>query len=141
MDSDISDVLRDGLNGVLALAVPAFLTVAGILLKKLISALEKKNDIARDAEKDDRIKETVEQVVSYVSAKYVDRWKQKEIFGEDHEKEAVRLAVDNVKALLSKDDEYYIMRVYGDVDLWLKTRIELEVARQKDGHYEARHSL
>lgn len=77
------------------------------------------------------IKDRVEDSVAYSLQVYVDALKKAGNFGEDAQREALRLALEACKSSLSQAAKDYISKNFGDTDAYLKCRIEAEVKRQK----------
>lgn len=79
----------------------------------------------------DEIKDRVEDSVAYSFQTYVDAFKKAGNFGEEAQREALRLALEACKSSLSQSARDYIAENFDDADAYLTNRIEAEVKRQK----------
>lgn len=79
----------------------------------------------------DMIAETITSCVITTNQTYVDSLKGKDAFTHEAQKEAFERTLSNVKSLLTAEMEKYIQESFGDVETFLKTRIEEAVALEK----------
>lgn len=77
------------------------------------------------------VSETITNCVITTNQTYVDNLKNKNMFDEEAQKIAFQKTLDAVKAVLSADAIKYLTNIYGDLDLFLQTKIEAEVNYQK----------
>lgn len=77
------------------------------------------------------VSDTITSCVITTNQTYVDNLKNKNMFDEEAQKIAFQKTLDAVKAVLSADAIKYLTNIYGDLDLFLQTKIEAEVNYQK----------
>ena len=124
---------------IIQLALGTIITVVlPVLVKYILDALKEcslsySDKIASEVTKDylADISELIYQVTVYTTQTYVDELKAQGRF----DKEAQDVAFDRTKttvmALLNQEAKNFIFKVYGDVDLWLDTKIEQTVRETK----------
>lgn len=69
--------------------------------------------------------------VAYVAQTYVDSLKKAGKFTEEAAKEAFSMAKTRALELMSDEVKEFILMTYGDVNVWLQTKIEAEVNARK----------
>lgn len=72
------------------------------------------------------------QAVDTLFQTYVNELKSKGQFDKQAQLEAFNKAKDISLALMSTDAKEVLIQLYGDLDLWIKTKIEQAVKRDKD---------
>lgn len=72
------------------------------------------------------------QAVDTLFQTYVNELKSKGEFDKQAQLEAFEKAKDISLALMSTDAKEVLIQLYGDLDLWIKTKIEQAVKRDKD---------
>ena len=72
------------------------------------------------------------QAVDTLFQTYVNELKSKGEFDKQAQLEAFEKAKDISLALMSTDAKEVLIQLYGDIDLWIKTKIEQAVKRDKD---------
>lgn len=77
------------------------------------------------------VSETITNCVITTNQTYVDSLKNKNMFNEEAQSIAFQKTLEAVKALLSADAIKYLTNIYGDLDTYLRTKIEAEVNYQK----------
>ena len=126
----MTQFLNDLLLAICAAAIPVAAVFAERLLRKFLDNFQAKVMNDYDELKKAEIESVVNQAVAYVSQTFVDSKKEDGDFTKDDAETAFVLAANTAKSLLTKEALRYITRTYNDVDLWLKTRIELAVRGQ-----------
>ena len=121
------------LQAVLVAAVPVCAAFIGKRLKALAAYLGQKSesDVARKYL--EAAADAVATAVTYTSQVYVDKLKETGQFTKENQKEALGIAVAQAKNLLTAEAAAYLQTAYGDLNEYLKSRIEAEVRRQKMG--------
>lgn len=76
--------------------------------------------------------EIVFQAVETLFQTYVDDLKKKGQFTKEAQQEAFNRAKDITLQLLSAEAKEILIEIYGDLDLWIKTKIEQAVKQNKD---------
>ncbi len=104
----------------------------------LIQFLRRKSDLLSaqlgsiaDKELLAEVTDAVTTAVAYVSQTYVDTLKEDGIFDYDAQQEAFRRAFNKTVDLLSKPVKDVLTEMYGDLAVYLTSRIEAEVRAQK----------
>ena len=77
------------------------------------------------------ITDVICQVVMCTSQTYVDALKAEGKFDAEAQKIAFNMTKENVLKLLTEEAREFIAEAYGDLDLWLDTKIEQIVSTQK----------
>ena len=77
------------------------------------------------------VTEAVTTAVTYTSQTYVDALKKSDSFSKENQEEALTMAVEKAKSLLTAEAIVFLEEAYGDVTEFLKTNIEAEVREQK----------
>ena len=77
------------------------------------------------------ITEIISQAVLCTTQTYVDSLKKQGKFDEEAQKLAFELTKNTVMVLLAEDAKAFLAEMYGDVDLWIDTKIEQIVNLQK----------
>ena len=79
----------------------------------------------------DMITETITNCVIAVNQTYVDALKKKNAFTKEAQEEAFKMCYNNIIGLLSVDAQKYIVETFGDLEIYLTTRIESLVNTSK----------
>ena len=121
------------LQAVLVAAVPVCAAFVGKGLKALADYLGQKseNDMAKKYLA--AVADAVAIAVTYTSQVYVDKLKETGQFTKENQREALGLAMAQAKNLLTAEAAAYLQTAYGDLNEYLKSRIEAEVRNQKMG--------
>lgn len=77
------------------------------------------------------ITSVISQAVMSTSQTFVDSLKNQGAFDKEAQKEAFQKSKDTVMILLAQDAKDFIIQMYGDLDLWLDTKIEQKVKELK----------
>lgn len=79
----------------------------------------------------DMLAKTIEECVIATNQTYVDSLKNKNAFDKKAQKEAFNITYEKVKALLTDDAQKILEEAYGDLTLYITTKIEAEVNMYK----------
>ena len=131
MNFDVNELVK---ILVMAVLIPAIPIVAKYLTSALSAwakdkAVNVENTIIAGYLTD--ITEVITDAVTATTQTYVDSLKAQGAFDEAAQKEAFTKTKEVVVSLLAQDAIEFITNMYGDIDLWLKTKIEAEVKKQK----------
>ena len=126
------EILEILIKVVLIPAIPVLAKYAADALKEWADykALEAENDVVAEYLTD--ITDIIYQAVICTSQTYVDSLKAQGKFDAEAQKIAFEKTKDTVMKLLAEDAIDFIADMYGDVDLWLNTKIEQMVNETKD---------
>ena len=129
----MNEFLATLLQAVLVAAVPVCAAFIGQSLKALASYLSQKSESDTARKYLDAAADAVATAVTYTSQVYVDKLKETGQFTKENQQEALGLAVAQAKNLLTAEAINYLQAAYGDLNEYLKSRIEAEVRNQKLG--------
>lgn len=118
---------------ILVATVPVCAAFLGNAVKAIAHYLGVKSDNALTRKYLDAVADAVANAVTYTSQVYVDKLKEQGQFTEENQREALRTALDQAKSLLTAEAIEYLDTTYGDLNEYLKSRIEAEVRNQKQG--------
>lgn len=131
--------MNENLNGLLitiiqAVVIPAIPILVAFLVKLLKAKAEQatvkiNNELARQYLQE--AIDSVLQAVTYTSQTYVDSLKTQGRFDVDAQKVAFATAKEVALALLTNEAKKMIADLYGDINVWLDTKIEQTVKEQK----------
>lgn len=131
MNMQVTEILKDIIYSIIVIVVP-------ILSKHIISYIEAKREekleIIKNNEAESLISEAltiIESVVDKVSQTYVDKLKKEGVFSIDKQKEALSLAVNEVKLFMREDVEDLIIDTYNNLDEWIIVQIESYIKKSK----------
>lgn len=123
------------LNQIFQLCVVPLL---GVLTTYLVQLIRKKTAEIVDAETDTKSKkyiqllsDTITNCVIATNQTYVDSLKNKDAFDEEAQKVAFEKTYQAIIKTLNDDAYKYLQEVYGDLETYIKTKIESEVKTQK----------
>ena len=110
----------------------------GLLTKFLIDFLIAKKDEA-SAKTDSEIakkylemlNETVIECVNATHQTYVEALKKENAFTVENQKQALQMTYENVLAILSDDAKVYLKEACGDLEIYIKNKIEAKVKESK----------
>lgn len=127
----MSDLLMQILQAVIIVIVP----IIGAFFVDVLKSYKLSNDvisnnIITNALFDDII-DIVIQVVKSTSQTYVDSLKKDGVFTLEEQVEAFNITKQEVLDLLSEEMKEFIVDKYGNLDLWLETKIEQIVKETK----------
>lgn len=114
----------------------------GILVTSLVKAIEiKKNQLISQSENEttkkyiDLLANTITDCVIATNQTYVEALKDKDMFDEAAQKEALQLTYNCVVGILSEEAKKYLEIVYGDLNAYILAKIEAEVSYNKTTKY------
>lgn len=131
MNENLNELLMTIIQAVIIPAIPVLVTFLVKLLKAKADQTTTKisNDLARQY-----LQEAIDavlQAVTYVSQTYVDSLKKQGKFDAEAQKKAFSTAKEIALQLLTEDAKNLITELYGDITVWLDTKIEQTVKEQK----------
>lgn len=110
----------------------------GVLTTYLVQLIRKKTAEIVDAETDAKaqkyiqmLSDTITNCVIATNQTYVDNLKDKNAFDENAQKEAFEKTYQTIIKTLNDEAYKYLEEVYGDLEGYIRTRIESEVKMQK----------
>jgi len=118
-----------------AVVLPLLVAVSGYLIAYL---RKKAAEVTANIENQtvrfyiEEANEIVFQAVETLFQTYVDDLKKKGQFTREAQLEAFNRAKDITLQLLSAEAREILIEIYGDLDLWIKTKIEQAVKQNKD---------
>ena len=127
----MNDFLTTLLQAVLVAAVPVCAAFIGKGIKALADYLGRKSESDVAKRFLDAVADAVSTAVTYTSQVYVDKLKETGQFTKENQQEALGLAVAQAKNLLTAEATAFLESAYGDLNEYLKSRIEAEVRNQK----------
>ena len=127
----MNDFLTTLLQAVLVAAVPVCAAFIGKGIKALADYLGRKSESDVAKRFLDAVADAVSTAVTYTSQVYVDKLKETGQFTKENQQEALGLAVAQAKNLLTAEATAFLESAYGDLNEYLKSRIEAEERNQK----------
>jgi len=131
MNETLNELLMTIIQAVIIPAIP-------IVVAYLVKLLKAKTEQATTKISNDQVRQylqeaidSVLQAVTYVSQTYVDSLKKQGKFDAEAQKIAFNTAKDIALQLLTEDAKNLITDLYGDLTVWLDTKIEQTVKEQK----------
>ena len=118
-------------QAVLVAAVPVCAAFIGKGLKALAAYLGQKSESDAARKYLEAAADAISTAVTYTSQVYVDKLKETGQFTKENQQEALGLAVAQAKNLLTAEATAFLESAYGDLNEYLKSRIEAEVRNQK----------
>ncbi len=109
---------------VLCLLITAGGAYAVALIKRGTARIEKQIDNELAAKYIDMASEAVSQAVAFTSQTFADSLKQEGAFTKDKQIEAFNIAKNKAMEIMSDAALEAINDIYGDLDVWLETKIE-----------------
>ena len=131
MEAQIKEVLGVLISLVILPSIPILAKYAVSALKEWANSKSIEFDNEVMAGYISYITDIISQAVISTTQTYVDTLKTQGKFDEEAQKIAFEKTKTTVMALLAEDAKDFIARVYGDVDLWLDTKIEQMVNENK----------
>jgi len=129
----MTEFLTTLLQAVLVAAVPVCAAFIGKGLKALAAYLGQKSESDTARKYLEAAADAISTAVTYTSQVYVDKLKETGQFTKENQQEALGIAVAQAKNLLTAEAITYLQTAYGDLNEYLKSRIEAEVRNQKMG--------
>lgn len=100
-------------------------------LKKRSAQIKDEADNALVTKYADMVTDTITNCVIAVNQTYVDALKKQDAFTKEAQEEAFKMCYNNIVGLLSTDVQKYIIETFGDLEIYLTTRIESLVNTSK----------
>lgn len=119
------------LQAVIIAAVPIFAAWLKDGAKQVFEILKEKAESDKTKAYFEQIGDAVKTAVSCTSQTYVDSLKKGGEFNKEEQKEALAKSLEAARSSLSPAIQSFILSVYGDLDEYLRRRIEAEVRAQK----------
>lgn len=101
------------------------------LIQKKKEEIDSKMNNEELSKYSDMLANTIEECVIATNQTYVDSLKNKNAFDKKAQKEAFNLTYEKVKALLTDEAQKMLEEAYGDLNLYITTKIEAEVNMYK----------
>ena len=111
----------------------------GILTTYLVKLIRKKNEeldakVSKEVSKKyiDMLANTITDCVVSTNQTYVDALKAANAFDKEAQKKAFELTYDKIMNVLTEDAKEYLTTIYGDLEIYITTKIESEVKLYKE---------
>ena len=111
----------------------------GILTTYLIKLIRKKNEeldakVNKEVSKKyiDMLADTITDCVISTNQTYVDALKAANAFDKEAQKKAFELTYNKIMNVLTEDAKEYLTTIYGDLEIYISTKIESEVKLYKE---------
>ena len=111
----------------------------GILTTYLVKLIRKKNEeldakVSKEVSKKyiDMLADTITDCVISTNQTYVDALKAANAFDKDAQKKAFELTYNKIMNVLTEDAKEYLTTIYGDLEIYITTKIESEVKLYKE---------
>lgn len=111
----------------------------GILTTYLVKLIRKKNEeldakVSKEVSKKyiDMLADTITDCVISTNQTYVDALKTANAFDKEAQKKAFELTYNKIMNVLTEDAKEYLTTIYGDLEIYITTKIESEVKLYKE---------
>ena len=111
----------------------------GILTTYLVKLIRKKNKeldekVSNNISKKyiDMLADTITDCVISTNQTYVDALKEANAFDKEAQKKAFELTYNKIMNVLTEDAKEYLTTIYGDLEIYITTKIESEVKLYKE---------
>ena len=111
----------------------------GILTTYLVKLIRKKNEeldakVSKEVSKKyiDMLADTITDCVISTNQTYVDALKEANAFDKEAQKKAFELTYNKIMNVLTEDAKEYLTTIYGDLEIYITTKIESEVKSYKE---------
>lgn len=111
----------------------------GILTTYLVKLIRKKNEeldakVNKEVSKKyiDMLADTITDCVISTNQTYVDALKEANAFDKEAQKKAFELTYNKIMNVLTEDAKEYLTTIYGDLEIYITTKIESEVKLYKE---------
>ena len=111
----------------------------GILTTYLVKLIRKKNEeldakVSKEVSKKyiDMLADTITDCVISTNQTYVDALKAANAFDKEAQKKAFELTYNEIMNVLTEDAKEYLTTIYGDLEIYITTKIESEVKLYKE---------
>ena len=127
----MKEVLITLLQALILIAVPLISSFAVSLLKTIAERVKATTNSELAYKYISEAADAVSTAVLYVSQTYTDKLKESSAFTKENQTEALQLAIDKAKTLITQESASFITEAYGGLNDYLRTKIEAEVKLQK----------
>lgn len=111
----------------------------GVLTTYLVKLIRKKNKeldakVSKEVSKKyiDMLADTITDCVISTNQTYVDALKEANAFDKEAQKKAFELTYNKIMNVLTEDAKEYLTTIYGDLEIYITTKIESEVKLYKE---------
>ena len=111
----------------------------GILTTYLVKLIRKKNKeldekVSKEVSRKyiDMLADTITDCVVSTNQTYVDALKEANAFDKEAQKKAFELTYNKIMNILTEDAKEYLTTIYGDLEIYITTKIESEVKLYKE---------
>ena len=111
----------------------------GILTTYLVKLIRKKNEeldakVSKEVSKKyiDMLADTITDCIISTNQTYVDALKAANAFDKEAQKKAFELTYNKIMNVLTEDAKEYLTTIYGDLEIYITTKIESEVKLYKE---------
>lgn len=111
----------------------------GILTTYLVKLIRKKNKeldakVSKEVSRKyiDMLADTITDCVISTNQTYVDALKEANVFDKEAQKKAFELTYNKIMNVLTEDAKEYLTTIYGDLEIYITTKIESEVKLYKE---------
>ena len=111
----------------------------GILTTYLVKLIRKKNKeldekVSKEVSRKyiDMLADTITNCVVSTNQTYVDALKEANAFDKEAQKKAFELTYNKIMNVLTEDAKEYLTTIYGDLEIYITTKIESEVKLYKE---------
>lgn len=111
----------------------------GILTTYLVKLIRKKNKeldakVSKEVSRKyiDMLADTITDCVVSTNQTYVDALKEANAFDKEAQKKAFELTYNKIMNVLTEDAKEYLTTIYGDLEIYITTKIESEVKLYKE---------
>ena len=111
----------------------------GILTTYLVKLIRKKNEeldakVSKEVSKKyiDMLADTITDCVISTNQTYVDALKAANAFDKEAQKKVFELTYNKIMNVLTEDAKEYLTTIYGDLEIYITTKIESEVKLYKE---------
>lgn len=111
----------------------------GILTTYLVKLIRKKNEeldakVSKEVSKKyiDMLADTITDCVISTNQTYVDALKEANAFDKEAQEKAFELTYNKIMNVLTEDAKEYLTTIYGDLEIYITTKIESEVKLYKE---------
>ena len=115
------------------------ISLLGILTTYLVKLIRKKNEeldakVSKEVSKKyiDMLADTITDCVISTNQTYVDALKEANAFDKEAQKKAFELTYNKIMNVLTEDAKEYLTTIYGDLEIYITTKIESEVKLYKE---------
>lgn len=127
MNSELNKLLIQIIIAVLPILTAFFVRYLNIKTSQLKDVIKNKkiNDYIDLADK------TIQDIVIQTNQTFVDTFKKTQTFDENEQKEAFKITKTKIMKILTKQSKEAIKMIYGDLDSYINTKIEVGVNQNK----------